>query len=103
MFLVTTNYSVVDSLYCIKPDGEEVFTYSSSDLRDTWGVTTDNHGNVYIVGRYSDSIHRLRPDGTFINIILKEEHNYQSSSLILKLHDNYTFFILFLVYLIPCF
>jgi hypothetical protein len=51
------------------PDGEEVFTYSSSDLRDTWGVTTDNHGNVYIVGRYSDSIHRLRPDGTFINII----------------------------------
>jgi hypothetical protein len=62
-------------LYCIKPDGEEVFTYSSPDLRDTWGVTTDNHGNVYIVGRYSDSIHRLRPDGTFIDIILKEEHN----------------------------
>jgi streptogramin lyase len=63
------------SLYCIKPDGEEVFTYSSPDLRGTMGVTTDNHGNVYIVGRYSNNIHRLRPDGTFIDIILKEEDN----------------------------
>ena len=68
-------YSVVDSLYCIKPDGEEVFTYNSPDLRGAWDVTTDNHDNVYIVGRYSNNIHRLRPDGTFIDIILKEEHN----------------------------
>jgi hypothetical protein len=67
--------SIKTTRYCIKPDGEEVFTYNSPDLRDTWGVTTDNHGNVYIVGRYSDNIHRLRPDGTFIDIILKEEHN----------------------------
>jgi hypothetical protein len=66
-------YSDNDSLYCIKPDGEEVFTYSSADLRGTRDVTTDNHDNAYIVGRYSNNIHRLRPDGTFIDIILKEE------------------------------
>ena len=68
-------YSDCDSLYCIKPDGEEVFSYDSPHLRDAWGVTTDNHGNVYIVGFNSKNIHRLRPDGTFIDIILKKEDN----------------------------
>jgi hypothetical protein len=68
-------YSDGNSLYCIKPDGGEVFTYNSSDLHDTTGVTTDNHGNVYIVGFNSKNIHRLRPDGTFIDIILKKEDN----------------------------
>ena len=63
------------SLYCIKSDGEEVFTYNSPDLCSAWGVTTDNRGNVYIVGCYSNNIHRLRPDGTFIDIILKEKDN----------------------------
>jgi sugar lactone lactonase YvrE len=62
-------------LFCIKPDGEEVFTYNSPDLRGTQGVTTDNHDNVYIVGCLSNNIHRLRPDGTFIDIILTEEDN----------------------------
>ena len=66
------------SLYCIKPDGGEVFTYNSPDLCGAWGVTTDNHGNVYIVGRISNNIHRLRPDGTFIDIILKEEDNIKA-------------------------
>jgi hypothetical protein len=68
-------YSNNVSLYCIKPDGEEVFTYNSSDLRSTKGVTTDKYGNVYIVGCRSNDIHKLRPDGTFIDIILTEEHN----------------------------
>jgi hypothetical protein len=70
-------YSDNVSLCCIKPDGEEVFTYNSPDLRGTWDVTTDNYGNVYIVGRRSNNIHRLRPDGTFIDIILKEEDNIE--------------------------
>ena len=68
-------YSDYVSLYCIKPDGEEVFAYNSPDLRGTQGVTTDNHDNVYIVGCLSNNIHRLRPDGTFIDIILTEEDN----------------------------
>jgi hypothetical protein len=49
-------YSDCDSLYCIKPDGEEVFSYDSPHLRDAWGVTTDNHGNVYIVGHKSYNV-----------------------------------------------
>jgi hypothetical protein len=68
-------YSDYVSLHCIKPDGEEVFTYNSPDLRGTQGVTTDNHGSVYIVGCLSNNIHRLRPDGTLIDIILTEEDN----------------------------
>ena len=68
-------YSDDNSLHCIKPDGEEVFTYSSADLRGAWGVTTDNHGSIYIVGHCSNNIHRLRPGGTFVEIILKKEDN----------------------------
>ena len=68
-------YSDGDSLYCIAPDDWEVFTYISPDLRGTRGVTTDNLGNIYIVGLHSNNIHRLRPDGTIIDIILKEEDN----------------------------
>jgi hypothetical protein len=45
------------------------------------GVTTDNHDNVYIVGCLSNNIHRLRPDGTFIDIILTEEDNVNPSRL----------------------
>jgi hypothetical protein len=37
--------------------------------------TTDNHGNVYIVGYNSNNMQRPRPDGTFIDIISKEEDN----------------------------
>jgi sugar lactone lactonase YvrE len=70
-------YSKDVSLYCIKPDGEEVFTYNSPDLRGAWGITTDNHDNVYIVGQDSNNIHRLRPDGTFIDIILKDKDNIE--------------------------
>ena len=61
-----------------KTDGEEVFTYRSPDLRDARGVTTDNHGNVYIVGSGSNNIHSLRTDGTFIDIILKKEDNIKA-------------------------
>jgi len=64
-------------LYCIKPDCEEVFTYNTPDLRGTEGVRTENYGNVYILGRGSNQIHRLRSDGTFIDIILKEEDNIE--------------------------
>ena len=70
-------YSDDISLYCIKPDGEEVFTYNSPDLRGARCVTTDNHGNVVIVGCRSYNIHRLEPDGTFIDIILKEDDNIE--------------------------
>ena len=68
-------YSDDISLYCIKPNGEEVFTYHSPNLRGARCVTTDNHGNVVILGCRSNNIHRLRPDGTLIDIILKEDDN----------------------------
>lgn len=68
-------YSDNHSLYCIKPDGGEVFTYNSPDLRGAQGVTTDNRDNIYIVGHCSNNVHRLRPDGTLMDLILKEEDN----------------------------
>jgi hypothetical protein len=48
---------------------------TSPDLRGIVCITTDNHGNVYIVGYNSYNIHRFRSDGTLIDIILSKEHN----------------------------
>jgi hypothetical protein len=36
-------------------------------------MATDSNGNILIVGSESCNIHRLRPNGTLIDIILKKE------------------------------
>ena len=80
------------SLYCIKSDGEEVFTYNSPDLRGTQGVTTENRTPLYITicssGNicYSDdmSLYCIKSDGeevftyrhyTVRTVIQSNKHN----------------------------
>jgi hypothetical protein len=40
---------------------------------NTFGIDTDRQGNVYVVGRTSNNILRLSPDGQNSDIIMKEE------------------------------
>ena len=66
-----TNYD--RHMYCRTKDGSNVFTFSSPDLRGTNCVDTDSQGNVYVVGRMSNNILRLSPDGQNSDIIMKKE------------------------------
>jgi hypothetical protein len=66
-------YTDSSKVYCIKKDGSTVFTFSSPDLKGTNCVDTDSEGNVYVVGRRSNNILRLSPDGQNSDIIMKEE------------------------------
>ena len=66
-------YTDYIKLYCIKKDGSNVLTFSSSDLKGIYGIDTDRQGNVYVVGSDSNNILRLSPDGQNSDIIMKKE------------------------------
>lgn len=66
-------YSNPLSFVCLKPDGKRVFSYQPLDIKTPRNMATDSNGNILIVGSESCNIHRLRPNGTLIDIILKKE------------------------------
>jgi hypothetical protein len=66
-------YTDLSKVYCTKKDGSNVFTFSSSDLEGANCIDTDRQGNVYVVGRVSNNIVRLSPDGQNSDIITKKE------------------------------
>ena len=63
-------FSDCTNVYCMAEDGTEIYTFSSPDLQVPDGITTDGRGNVYVVGRGSDNIHRLSQDGKSSQVIL---------------------------------
>jgi hypothetical protein len=69
----TIYYTDFFKVYCIKKDGSSVFTFNSPDLTDIFDIDTDRQGNIYVVGRHSNNILRLSPDGQNSNIIMNEE------------------------------
>lgn len=60
-------------VYCVKLDGTIVFKYSSQNLRTPQKIATDENGIVYIVGKDSNNVHRITPDGRFIDQILDND------------------------------
>jgi sugar lactone lactonase YvrE len=69
----TIHYTDYYKVFCIKKDGSNVYTFSSPDLKGPDGIDTDRQGNVYVVGRDSNNILRLSPDGQNSDIIMKKE------------------------------
>ncbi|CAC5366281.1 unnamed protein product [Mytilus coruscus] len=65
-------YSFNNEVHCITSDGEPVFSYSSPDFRDARDIQIDDAGNIYVLGRNSQSIHKLTCSGTLLNILLKD-------------------------------
>ena len=65
-------YTDYNKVYCIEKDGLYVFTFGSPDHKGADGIDTDRQGNVYVVGRVSNNILRLSPDGQNSDIIMKE-------------------------------
>lgn len=67
-------YSDFYNVFCVKADGTPLFSYKSSELQNPQKITSDSHGNIYIIGYLSSNVHRLSSDGGFIDIILKKEN-----------------------------
>ncbi|CAG2207559.1 unnamed protein product [Mytilus edulis] len=61
---------------CIRNDGTFVYTYSTPNKDTMWKIAVDNNGYVYIVV-FQKGICRLKPDGTFMDIVIKDEQCFQ--------------------------
>ncbi|XP_052063979.1 uncharacterized protein LOC127704119 [Mytilus californianus] len=66
-------YTDREVLSCIRSDGTEVYTYSTPDNDTLWNLAVDNHGYIY-VGVDTKGIYRLKPDGTFMDVVVKYEN-----------------------------
>ena len=67
-----------DKTYCVQRNGTIVFTFNSPELTGPDGIMTDREGNVYVVGRKSNNIHRLSSDGTRSEIVLAEKDGLEN-------------------------
>ncbi|CAC5415296.1 unnamed protein product [Mytilus coruscus] len=65
-------YTTTKLLGCIRSDGAEVYTYSTPDNDNLWKLAVDNHGYVYVAVN-KKGIYRLKPDGTFMDIVVNDE------------------------------
>ncbi|KAL3864939.1 hypothetical protein ACJMK2_006582 [Sinanodonta woodiana] len=57
-----------NSLFCFEITGSPLFVYSFDNLKGSYGITLDMYDNVYVVGRDSNNIHQLSPDGAVFQI-----------------------------------
>lgn len=61
---------ISDVVHCINDDGNQIFNFNSSALEMPNGIATDRPGNVYVVGRDSNNIHRLSTNGKKSEVVL---------------------------------
>ncbi|XP_071124361.1 uncharacterized protein [Mytilus edulis] len=69
-------YTARKVMGCIRNDGTFVYTYSTPNTDNMWKIAVDNNGYVYIVV-FEKGICRLKPDGTFMDIVIKDEQCFQ--------------------------
>ncbi|KAK3095527.1 hypothetical protein FSP39_015685 [Pinctada imbricata] len=75
------------SLFCITPDGTEIFEYCNSNLRKPTGISTDSKGNVYVAGYHSNNIHQLSPEGALIHVITPRSRTFYKPTVLIE-HEN---------------
>ncbi|KAL3891419.1 hypothetical protein ACJMK2_003681 [Sinanodonta woodiana] len=59
----------MNSLLCVDMDGKKQFTYSPDNLRRIMGIAVDRYDNIYIIGKDSNNLHQLSPDGTLQHVV----------------------------------
>ncbi|CAC5399515.1 unnamed protein product [Mytilus coruscus] len=87
-----------DKVFVVTSDGKEREIYTSPDLEDSQGVAVDHRGDVYVVGRGSNNIHRISEDGQEHDIVLTADdginlpgglsYNFETREL-LVINNNY--------------
>jgi hypothetical protein len=67
-------YSTTSSINSVHWDGTEEFSYAIPNESNHRKIAVDRNGNVYIPGRYTNTIHRLHANGTVDCVVLNERH-----------------------------
>ena len=77
----------IERLHCINLDGHVIYIYYISGCD---GVAVDRQGHVYLCDlRSSNSIQRLSPDGTFLDIVLNK-HDGVDGPLSITFNNDFT-------------
>ncbi|KAL3891414.1 hypothetical protein ACJMK2_003676 [Sinanodonta woodiana] len=56
-------------LLCFDMDGKKLFTYSPDNLRGPMGIAVDRYDNIYVLGKDSNNLHQLSPDGSVRQVV----------------------------------
>ncbi|XP_052072736.1 uncharacterized protein LOC127710814 [Mytilus californianus] len=73
---------ISDVVHCINDDGSPIFNFTSSTLEMPNCIATDRPGNVYVVGRDSNNIHRLSKNAKKSEVVLGPEDGLKDPSAI---------------------
>ncbi|XP_063437887.1 uncharacterized protein LOC134718945 [Mytilus trossulus] len=93
-------YTDREVLSCIRSDGTEIYTYSAPDDDTLWQLAVDNNGYVYVCVE-SKGIYRLKPDGTFLDVVESYEDtlsytaicfNNACTKMVLNRRSNFSVF-----------
>jgi hypothetical protein len=63
-------YTTQKSINCVQSDGAEVFSHNIPNEKDHRKMAIDRKGNVYVVGKITNSIQRLHSNGTVDCVVL---------------------------------
>ncbi|XP_052700834.1 tripartite motif-containing protein 45-like [Crassostrea angulata] len=74
----------------IDANGKMLFKYSHEELSKPYGLTLDEHGNIFVNGFGSSNIHIISNDGKIIRILTGLQ---KSPNCIKFLHGTYRFFV----------
>ena len=66
-------YTTRSSIYCVKWDGTEVFSYKIPNEAIHRKIAIDRNGNVYVTGNNTNTIQRLHSDGAVDCVVLNVE------------------------------
>ena len=66
-------YSTASSINCVNWDGTEVFSYKIPNEKDHRKISIDRNGNVYVVGKSTNTIQRLHSNGAVDCVVLNED------------------------------
>lgn len=69
IYISETSFNMV---YCLNEDGSVISIFYSPLLIGPNGITSDGAGNIYVVGRQSNNIHRLSADAKTSDIVLSD-------------------------------
>ena len=66
-------YSDYHGVYHVRLNGTEIFRYENPDLKVPEGIARDKQGNLCVVGRGSQNLHRIGSGGRLIDIALTKD------------------------------
>ncbi|KAL3836121.1 hypothetical protein ACJMK2_021572 [Sinanodonta woodiana] len=61
--------AALEAVFAFTLDGQLVYRYTNKDLKYPYGVGVDRQDNMYVLGRSSNNLHQVSPEGICLRVI----------------------------------